>query len=389
MAFGITRIAIRNITRRPLRSGVLSFGSAVLAGAIFVLGAMYLSVTGSVERAGKRLGADAMVVHSGWSVPQGGPLLSGGPTAAYLDPGTVARIKQYHGVAESTEQLFIVSASLPCCTIANAVLVGFVPETDFTISPWLRDEGMDRLLMNDEIVAGPNILSEPGGRIRFFDKVFRVAAKLEPTGLPMMDNAVFIPMDGAREMIASAEGLPLYVGPGQVSAVMLRFQEQVNHNAVSLRMEYEIPGTQVVLAREAMASARENMLAPLRGMALMSALWWLVSMMLSGALYGVVLESRRDELRMLRSLGASRRHIFKAFSLEVLVLSLSGSIVGVAVGCVFIGRIMGGLPLPGVPALALLSAASVCACLISSFVSTAYPLLRNSPGVASGAAVSP
>jgi putative ABC transport system permease protein len=383
MAFGITRFAIRNITRRPVRSGALSLGSSVLAGALFVLGAMYLSVTDSVERGGERLGADAMVVPAAWHMPQGGPLLSGGPTASYLDPDTVSRIKEFQGVESSTEQLFIVSASLPCCSIANTVLVGFIPETDFTVSPWLRDEGMERPLMNDEIVVGPNILSEPGGRIRFFDRVFLVAAKLEPTGLPMMDNAVFIPMEGAREMIASAEGLPVSIRPGQVSAVMLRFEEDVNHNAVSLRMEYEIPGTLVVLATEAMAAAREDMLAPLRGMAVMSSLWWILSMVMSGALFGVVLEGRRDEIMMLKSLGASRRHVLKVFLSEVLALSLAGALAGASGGWLAIGRITGELPLPGVPSLALLASCSIGVCLVSAFVSTAYPLFRVSLGTAS------
>jgi putative ABC transport system permease protein len=383
MAFGILRVALRNITRRPVRSGVLSLGSAVLAGAVFVLGAMYLSVTGSVERGGERLGADAMVVAAGWNMPRGGPLLSGGPTAVYLDPKTVMSIKQYHGVASSTEQLFITSASLPCCSIANTVLVGYVPETDFTITPWLRDKGPARPLMDDEIVIGPNILSEPGGRIRFFDKVFRIAAKLEPTGLAMMDNAVFIPMQGAREMITSAEALPVFVKPGQVSAVMLRFEEDVNPGAVSLRMEYEIPGTLVVLASEAMAAAREDMLDPLRGMAVMSALWWLLSMVMSGALYGVVLEGRRYELKLLRSLGASRRHVIQVFSLEVLTLSLTGALAGVSGGWILIGHIMGGLPLPGGTPLILLALCSVSLCLVSAFLSTAYPLFRNSQRIVS------
>ena len=378
MAFGIASVALRNITRRPVRSGVLSLGSAVLAGAVFVLGTMYLSVTGSVRQGGDRLGADAMVVPSGWNMPRGGPLLSGGPTSVYLAPDAVTRIKGYHGVASSTAQLFIVSASLPCCSIANAVLVGFDPETDFTVTPWLRGKGMPAPLSNDEIVIGPNILSEPGGRIRFFDTVFRVAAKLEATGLPMMDNAVFIPMEGAREMIASAEGLPVSVGPGEVSAVMIRFEEDVNPNAVSLRMEYDIPGTLVVLASEAMAAAREDLLAPLRGLAVMSALWWVLSMAMSGALYGLVLEARSDELMLLRALGASRRKVLQVFSLEVIALSVTGAIAGVLVGWTLTGRIMGALPLPGMLHLVLLASSSVCVCLVSAFLSTSYPLFRHS-----------
>ena len=386
MGFGITGFSIRSITRRPARSGALALGMAALAGALFTLGLMYISVTGSVERGAMRLGADAVAVAGGWRAPEGGLLLSSGPTGAFLNAEQVERIASYEGVEAASEQLFIVSASLPCCSMANTVLVGFSPGTDLTVSPWLR-ENLGRPLDGDEIVVGSSILSEAGGRIRFFDKVFRVAARLEPTGMPLMDNAVFIPMPEARRMISESPNIPARAGPGEVSAVLLRFGPDVNHNARALRMEFDMPGISVMLASEAVEAARHDMLSPLRGMAAMAALWWAVSLVLSGVLYGVDLEARQGEIVLLRALGATRKRLVLMFSLEVLMLSVAGSLAGLAGGWMALPMLSGGLPLPHGRTVMLMALLTAGLCIASSSLATAYPLFRGSsvaPSASSG-----
>lgn len=371
---------MRNLARRPVRSGALALSMAALAGMLFVLGVMYISVTRSVERAGARLGAEAIVVPAGWRVPEGGLLLSGGPTSAYLDPAVVSSIRGYRGVAASTGQLFIISANLACCSLADTNLVGFEPETDFVVSPWVKDT-LGRAMEGDEIVIGQDILSDPGGRIRFFGKVFRVAAKLEATGIASMDSAVFIPMSAAREMIESSPEVSIDVSPGEVSVMLLKFDSDANPNAVSLRMEFEIPEISVVMASEAAEAAKKDMLAPLRAMSVMALLWWLVSFIMSGTLYGVTLEARASEVATLRALGASRAHVMAMFSLEVLVLAVSGSLAGLLAGWLVIQGLyayIGMLALPEVMSLVGLALLSALLCVLSSIVAVFYPVLKHS-----------
>lgn len=380
MDFGLRSYVFRNMLRRPVRSGALLLSMAALSGMLFVLGALYISVTWSVERAGARLGADAIVVPAGWRVPEGGLLLSGGPTSTYLDSDIVARVKGYRGVAASTGQLFIVSAPLACCSLADTMLVGFEPETDFTVSPWFK-ETLGREMEADEIVIGQNLFSEPGGRIRFFGKVFRVAAKLEATGLVSMDSAAFIPMSAAREMINESKEIPLDVSPGEVSIILIKFDSDVNPNAVALKLEFEVPGISVVMASDAMEAAKNDILGPLRAMSAMALLWWLVSLFMAGTLYGVTLEARAGELSILRALGASRSHVMAIISMEIGLLSIAGCISGILAGWLVINGLyafIGMLVLPDGMSLVALALLSVLLCVLSSIAAVIYPVLKHS-----------
>lgn len=377
MGLNILSYAKRNVTRRPLRSGALSLAVAAVAGTLFVLSTLNASISASVDRAGARLGADAMAVASNWKAPEGGLLLSGGPTAAYLGPDAVGAIAGFEGVDSHTSQLFIVSASLACCSIANTVLVGYEPETDFTVSPWMRKR-LGRGLEPDEIVIGPNILSETGGRIRFFGKVFRVAEKLEPTGIDMMDSAVFIPMQGARAMVAESEEIPLKIRPDDVSAVLIKFAHGVNHAEVALRMELAIPGISVMLAEEAMRAAKGDMLKPLGAMAWVGGIWWLVSMVMTGTLYYIWLEGRSDEVTLMRAMGAKRYTVAGLFVTEVLIMALAGALVGVVLGWLGYEVALGGMLAPDGAELILYAAVSVAGGIVSALAATVYPLLRHS-----------
>lgn len=376
--FSLAAYAIRNIVRRPMRSGALSLGVAALSGTLLVLFSLYLSIDAGVERAWARLGADAMAVPSNWKPPEGGLLLGGVPTGTYLSPHVVERVSAYHGVAASSEQLFIVSASLACCSLGNTVLVGFDPETDFSVMPWLSGS-IEKPLDSDEIVAGPEILSEPGGRIRFFSKVFRIAAKLEPTGMPMMDRAVFIPMAGAREMMDGSDLLPMKAAEGESSAVLLRFSDDINPLAVALRMEFEIPEVSVVLAAEAISAAKADLMVPLRAMVIVATLWWIVNLVLSGVLYGVAMEARVEEVRLLRNMGASRGHMLGMFTLEVLWVSFAGALAGVLAGWAVLGLIGGAGLTPMLPtglSLALIGVWAILCSVVSALLSSVYALIK-------------
>lgn len=379
MPFGLRTYAVRNIIHRPVRSAALSLGIAALAGSLFFMSAMYMSVTQSVERAAARLGADAVAVASGWHSPPGGILLSGIATTDYLGPDVVQKIRESGYVSEAAEQLFIVSASLQCCSLANTVLVGFNPELDFTVSPWIG-EHLNRQIGNDEIVVGSSILSDPGGMIRFFDKLFRVAAKIEPTGMPIIDGAVFIPMDGAREMIASSPDVHMDINEGDVTAVLLKFPEGVDFSEAAVMIEYQVPEVTVVLAAQAMRAAREDLLSPLRVLAVMMPVGWAVSLFLIGVLYWATLDQRRGELALLRAMGAGRRHLLRMFTSEVLTLSATGAILGIFMAWASFGLTgflfpSGSLSLSPLY-LGYLGAASFIISVVAALAATAYPLLR-------------
>jgi putative ABC transport system permease protein len=268
------------------------------------------------------------------------------------------------------------------------VLIGFEPGRDFTVAPWLR-ERLKRGLEVDEIIVGSSILQEPGGKIQFYGKLFAIAGKLEPTGIGLIDSSVFIPMPGAREMIAGSgkrAEMPLDIRPDEISVVMLRFRDSAPHEETALRLEYMFPGHRVILAADAMRTARRGMLAPLKASLAAGALQWVVSFIMIGVLYGLSIGERRRELGILRAMGAKSRDLIRLLLIETLLLSATGGLLGIACGMLFLVGFQGllsaffSLPfkIPSVLELALFACMTMIFSLATGFGATLYPILRES-----------
>jgi putative ABC transport system permease protein len=383
---------MRNLLRKPASTAAIMLGMAAVSGSLFALSIIYSSGTESILRGISRLGADAMVVPAGvmegaWGVKGAPALISGGPAAVYMDAAVAEGLRDMPAVEAAACQVFIVSARLACCSVSDVALIGFEPERDFTITPWLR-ENLGRGLLDDEIIVGGDILSEPGGRMRFYGKLFLIAGKLEPTGMGYMDDSVFIPMPGAREMIArsgeEAES-PLDIKPDEVSAVMLRLNNSAPHEETAVRIEHMFPGHGVVLAGEVVRNARRNIALPLKAALAAGVLQWAASLVMVGVLYGLSLSGRRKELGILRAVGARRGQLMRLFALEAVLLSGGGGILGIACGWTFTRGFRGmfeaflgfSFSPPSTLRLSLLVLMTLLFSIASGCVATLYPILKE------------
>jgi putative ABC transport system permease protein len=334
----ILNIALSNIRRRPARTAAIFLGIAALAGLLVSLSLIHSSVNNSIETGGMRLGADAMAVPADWQDATMGVLLSGGPTEFYMDGEVEDIIRAVKGVRDTSVQLFVISAPLSCCTVSDTMLVGIEPDTDFTISPWLRNS-LGRHLSDDEVIVGRNILAEPGGRIKFYGREFLIAGKLDPTGMNYIDSSVFVPMRGVRDMISGSAQKALKsldIGEDKISAVMMRFESGAKPEEAALRIEHAVPGVRVVLSSAVLRSARENLAMPLKAMSIAVAIQWAVSLLLIGVLYSLSISERERDVGILRASGARPKDIFKLFLYEILILSGAGGISGIIAGVAFV-----------------------------------------------------
>lgn len=368
MSFGYMHLALRALTRRPARNLALAVAIGSLAAVLVVLSALYASVYLSVREAATRLGADAMVVAEGWGGAPTGILMSARPSALYLTPEQQQAVSGMESVASSSPQLFIISASLACCSLSNTVLVGYDPATDFTVSPWLRDN-LKRALSEDEVLVGSNILAEVGGRMRFFGSVFRIAGKIEPTGIPLMDGSVFVPMPGALRMMEESPDVRFNIPPGSASALMLKFKDGVSHDEAAVGMEFEARGVTVVLAERALRRARESMTEPIRAMGIAAFVQWSVSIALIAVVFAMSFNERRAEAGMMRAMGCRGAGLLRAYLTEAALISATGSVVGVIAGALAYAPVssrltgaMGLIPMPFSSILLL--------CIISALVSS-------------------
>lgn len=382
----IFSLSVRNIGRRPIRSLAILFGLTSVSAVLFSLTITYLAVSEGIKKSKDRLGADAMAVPAAFKAETGGILLAGAPSEFYMNTEIARRIKVFSGIRAAASQLFIVSAPLACCTVSDTMLIGFEPDNDFTITPWLRQR-LGRTLRDDEVLIGSDILSEPGGKIRFYGSEFKIAGKLEPTGMRFIDSSVFLPMAGARRMIAESTRKAekaLNIPPDVVSAVLLRFDETARPEEIALKIEYAMPEIKIVLSDEVLKTAKRNLGVPLKAVALMVALQWTVSMLFIAVLFGLSIGERLREIGVLRAMGAKKRDIRMIILYEAFVLSALAGSAGFATGLGFILMFSGllkallGVPflLPSAKMMAAIGLTTVTFTVLTGLIAVIYPSLK-------------
>jgi putative ABC transport system permease protein len=337
-------LAIRNLWGHPVRSLAVFAAVALVACLLFVVAAVRGAADNSLWAARERLGADAVVVPEGGLSEYEGIILSGRPSSFYMKESLGVAISEFPEVEALSAQLFIISARLDCCSTSDTMLVGFEPETDFTIRPWLR-ERLKRPLGENEIIVGSAIEANPGGRMMFYGREFLIAGKLEPTGMAFMDAAVFVPIAGARRMIAESGQKAmkrLEIKPGEVSSFLVKFKRGADAEEMAIRIEHALPEVRVLPASRFTGTIRNQLLLPVKSAIALLALEWAASLLLIGLVFVISVNSRWTELGVLRALGARRKDLRRLLVFEAATLAVSGGIAGVLAGFVLV-KVFSGL----------------------------------------------
>ena len=376
----ILSLAALNLLRAPARSAAVFVYLAALSAVLFTGGVLYFGVLEASSRGAQRLGADAMVVPATRGDDASDILLSETGTKPVMPFAIAGKVRAMPEVAAAAAQLYVTSGPLACCALSDVLLVGFEQDRDFTLSPWLR-ERIGRTLEDDEVIVGSDISAEPGGKIAFYGKLFRIAGKLEPAGVGKFDSTVFIPLSGARKMLIEAAKLshtPPSIGPDDISAVMVRIKPGVNRDAAALSIESRLQGAKVVLAGRAVARLRESMLGPVYGALASAAVQWASGVVMIAAMFGFALRSRRAEIALMRAMGARLRDVRRMVLIETLILGVSASLAGLMTGGLVLWAIRGAYSMQMASALpgALIAMAVAGLTVLTALGSSLYPLRR-------------
>ncbi|MDR2390884.1 MAG: ABC transporter permease, partial [Planctomycetota bacterium] len=189
------RLALANLRMKPYRSFGLIAVVAVFSFIMFGGSLLSDSVRLGMDSMSQRLGADLMVVPKGYDDKLQSVLLRGEPSTFYFNEDLVEKLRKISGVARLAPQLYLASLDDPCCAYPIQI-IGYDPEHDFVIPPWMETKRPVRPA-NDEIVVGSLITSPIGTQSYFFGDKFRVAARLDRTGMGF-DTSVFMPIAAAR-----------------------------------------------------------------------------------------------------------------------------------------------------------------------------------------------
>lgn len=338
-------IALSNLSYKINRTLSMLLLTSLCAASVFACVVLSYGLKNGINTVQKRLGADLMIVPKGAEQKMQSVLISGEPNYFYMEKEIAEKISQIEGVEKVTSRFYLTSVSEDCCDFPVQI-VGFEPETDFVISPWIEESfPPDSKKFTEEfytegcVVTGSNVLTQKDG-VRFFGKTHPVSGKLSKSGAGI-DNAVFVSMNTLKEIYDDAKERGFgFISDGKagskVSAVFVRLSEGAKADSTAVKITSRIPNVSVV-KRDAVfseiSSSLDSVFFILKILAVSVTLFTVISLAI---IFPLAVSSRIAEFSILRILGAAHKKCAKILLYEALFISVAGGLSGIALACLLV-----------------------------------------------------
>ena len=383
-------LAVKNLKGKPVRTAVLVTLTALLALGVFAGTVIITSLRSGLGSLEDRLGAEIMVVPYEATTKKSfeNIILQGSTGYFYMEDSLLERVKEREGIGQLSVQLYLASTSSGCCSIPVQI-IGFDPETDFTVQPWIKKSSTEPLGKLD-IVVGSDLNAFVGDTLRFYGVDCRVAAKLDKTGTSF-DTTVFTNMETIKEMTrASLErGLNSFkdIDPDKaVSCIMINTAEGYSPDEVLNDINLHVKKVKAVRTKEMISGVSDSLggVSNVVGV-LIGAVWVLGTVILLLA-FAMSVNERKKEFAVLRVAGASRGKLARTVMSEALAVGVTGSIIGIALGLIvmlpFAGAVEDALAMPYLlpPAASIIgiACAAAAAAIAAGMLAAAVSALRIS-----------
>ena len=335
-ALSLRRVPLLTIRAHPVRSLIIAVlalaQAACVFGGLILVGAMRAELT----LAERRLGADLVVYPTTClnQVEKKRLLMLGTPVGCHQPRSALARMSSNEDITAVSYQLYVSE------TLADGTtrwIVGFEPESDFALSPWIA-EGEGSLLPRGSVLVGSAVPGADGQSLSVFGRERPIGAHLLATGSEL-DDAVFVSMDTLTDMMADAraagEDIDNSLDPStDYSAALVRASDSDAIESVTNWINLYVRKVSAVRSSEALVGAASGIRAH-RGVAIgvLGATW----LVLLGALIIVqvsLMNERMQELAVWRSIGASRSVVSRVMLSESALLHAAGALAGVCLAAV-------------------------------------------------------
>lgn len=336
-------LAWENVMRRKSQS-FLTVLITLLTILTFVLAFSVLSaLQEGLKLSDARLGADVIILPNKSNADAFQAIFTAEPVNIYMSQEVTLEVAQVAGVERLTTQFFTQALDESCCSMGGASrLVGYDPETDFILEPWLNEHNIERL-RDDEIIIGGDIPTFLGDQASVLGKVFTVVGSLYPTGSGM-DETVFMNLDVARELAKTSpylQNLWNKESPDNlISAILIKVQEGYDPALVAEEINNLELSAEAVATSEMVNSMRLQMSSIGK---LILAMWFGVFLVASLALVGrfsALARERKKEIGLLRALGVQRFDVFKLILLEAWTMAGAGGVLGSILGVLGVSSVL-------------------------------------------------
>ena len=340
-------LAIKNLRRRLVRTGLTIAGVSLAVTVAVSLGGFMLGYRGAIDKSIDMLGFQVMIMAKGCPYEAATMMLKGGTGLLYL-PGDIYDKVRNDSEIESITPIFVGVAQKQGSGIREdsaeknfLIVSGIEVESYKVMKPWINFKsgpGFDggrwfSPNSRNEVVLGFEAAEfeqrkvgdtffatiTPAGKPEPVQHEFKVVGILDRTGT-QDDGTVFLPLDVTRE----------YFGrPGQLTILGIKLKQ---FNAVNMRnfetRWLKLPEVQVVGLQQVkntlvgLVATAQTMIAAVAVIAIIVAFIGVINTILMSVY------ERTSEIGIMKALGARRDSIFQLIWLETVMMCLAGGIVG-------------------------------------------------------------
>ena len=386
----LKKLPFANVKQHPGRTVGLAILVALLAFVVYGGALVVTSLNNGLSSLESRLGADILVAPTSAASKNDLEeiLTNGTPGNFYMARSNVQEVAAREGVAVATPQYYLATVKAGCCSYPLQI-IGFDPETDFTVQPWI-DRGSAEGLGREQIITGCNVTGAPGATLRFYGIDCTIVARLGETGTAL-DNAVFCTIETVQDLIASARSLGLAshddFDPDQVvSTILVKVENGYNVDQVIGDIRLHVRGVSAVQTKVMTSSVADSVAGTAGVIGAMMAVVWVLAAVILVVAFVVVGRSRVREFAILRVVGASRSALSRIVLTESAIVSAIGACTGVLLAGVLVFAFNSslesalGLPflMPGVPTLVGYAILAIVTTMIAGPAAAAFSALRLS-----------
>ena len=222
-----------------------------------------------------------------------------------------------------------------CCD-EKVQIIGFNPDTDFVITPWIASQ-FDGTLQRGQIVAGASISVSGNNTVKLYGHEFPVAAQLANTGTSL-DNSVFVNMQTVPDVVGySAKvghaAIPEEYADKAVSAVLIKVKDGYSAQQVASNITKTagIKSLGYVYPGGITATTKSNLNVIIRYVTLFVAVFWVMGLIVLLAVFSSAMNERKREFAAYRILGANRSTLVGIIVKESAMIGALGGVIGIAV----------------------------------------------------------
>ena len=330
----IRTLPLRNLLRRPGRTAALVALTALLALSVFGGSIVVMSLRQGLNSLESRLGADIIVVPSSAQskVSFQNMLLQGTTGAFYMDAENLERVREVEGVEVAAPQVFLASLKADCCSVKIQV-IGFDPETDFFVRPWIEQSySMD--LDDLDVMVGCKVEAGIGETIRIYDERCKVVGRLAATGTGL-DTAVYCNMSTMKILLKAAEakGVSHKVTSDPdddvLSAIYVKVREGYDISQVNSKIQGHTRKCSAVRTKSMLTDVSDSLAGISNTITMLVVAIWVLALVILLIAFAMIAGERKREFAVLRLLGTSRSMLSGLVLKESALCSLAGGVLGV------------------------------------------------------------